>query len=905
VFHPRVAILMVCSALTTLPTPALAQAPPGKIAGTVRVASGAPVSNAPVTITNQATGATHVGKSSASGVYEAADLPPGLYTVTVDVQGFRKVVQKDQQLAAGATLTVDFALEVKFAAEVTVTAMKRESTISQAPVSVAAPTGEELRDRGAESIEDVAANVAGFSVQNLGPGQSTVAIRGVSSGQIARDQPGVKEQVGAYLDESPISLSLFTPDIDLFDMNRVEVLRGPQGTLFGSGSEGGTVRYISNQPQLGATSVFGELGGSSIDKGGFGGSFKAGFNVPVGDKAALRVATYYNRLAGWVEAVGPVGSDKPGEFSHHDNVNSGDRMGVRVALALAPSENFTITPRFIYQKVAMEGWNRVDEFNILANPYTTTRPAVTLGGNKQFIQVPEPFTDKFQLGDLTMKYDLGKIQLTSVTSASNRSILVVRDATALTGSVTGGSLGLPENIYSLDSPLYDSTHASGWTQELRASGGTAKDRFQWVAGFFYADSRRTYEQRDIAKGFDDLCALECPPVFNTGGGFPIIPSQGVYAPKDNMYWSDIRYKDRQYAFFGEGTFNVTDRFSVTAGLRYYNFKQDKDLVFDGLFAPFGLPAPPIASVELGRSLSSDGVAPRFIASYKVSDSTTINAQASKGFRLGGLNDPLLLPLCNPQDAVAFGGDEFKKWDDETAWNYEVGAKMRFLGGRASINASAFYVDVKNLQVVVTVGSCSSRIIVDVPKARSIGGELEIALAPTDNFDFSISGSFDDGTVRSTFPGTEDQIQFTGIREGNRLPGVPKFHMAAAATYRQPIGPDYQGYASATYQHVGSRYTQLSDTESNGVQSLTTFGNTGIGGPFTQASYTYDPLLPAYDIVNARLGVRHGYWDIAFFVNNITNEKALLANDRERNFRARFGYLTNQPRTFGISSRFEF
>src|SRR5439155_2292693 len=142
-------------------------------------------------------------------------------------------------------LTVDFGLEVKLAAEVTVTAMKRESTISQAPVSVAAPTGEELRDRGAESIEDVAANVAGFSVQNLGPGQSTVAIRGVSSGQIARDQPGVKEQVGAYLDESVISLSLFTPDIDLFDVARIEVLRGPQGTLFGSGSESGTVRYIT------------------------------------------------------------------------------------------------------------------------------------------------------------------------------------------------------------------------------------------------------------------------------------------------------------------------------------------------------------------------------------------------------------------------------------------------------------------------------------------------------------------------------------------------------------------------------------------------------------------------------------------------------------------------------------
>ena len=202
--------------------------------------------------------------------------------------------------------------------------MKREETVQNAPISIAAPTEEVLRERGVENIEEVAANVAGFTVQNLGPGQSTVAMRGVSSGQIARDQPGVKEQVGAYLDESAISLSLFTPDIDLFDMNRVEVLRGPQGTLFGSGSEGGTVRYISNQPQLGVTSAFGEIGGSSIHGGNMGGNVKAGFNVPLGSMTALRAVGYYNRLAGWMDAVHPLGSQAPGKFSIEKNVNSGD-----------------------------------------------------------------------------------------------------------------------------------------------------------------------------------------------------------------------------------------------------------------------------------------------------------------------------------------------------------------------------------------------------------------------------------------------------------------------------------------------------------------------------------------------------------------------------------------------------
>ena len=151
--------------------------------------------------------------------------------------------------------------------EVVVTARKREETLQDVPISVSATTGQQLTQRGLTSIEDVARTVASFSVQNLGPGQSQVAIRGASAGQIVRDQPGVKEQVGVYLDESVISLSLFTPDIDLYDMNRVEVLRGPQGTLFGSGSLSGTVRYITNQPDPDASSYSFEAGFNTIDSG--------------------------------------------------------------------------------------------------------------------------------------------------------------------------------------------------------------------------------------------------------------------------------------------------------------------------------------------------------------------------------------------------------------------------------------------------------------------------------------------------------------------------------------------------------------------------------------------------------------------------------------------------------------
>src|SRR5205085_1731518 len=275
------------------------------------------------------------------------------------------------------TAQADFVLTALELEAVTVTAMKREEQLINVPLSIAAPTEQALRIRGVDNIEQVAQNVAGFSVQNLGPGQSQPAIRGASSGQISRDQPGVKEDVGAYLDESVVSLSLFTPDLDLFDVGRVEVLRGPQGTLFGSGSFGGTVRYISNQPELGTSSTFGEAGVNFVEGGDAGNSAKVGFNVPVGDKSALRIIGYSNRTGGWMDAVQP-------NLQLNQNVNGGSRAGARVVYRIAPSGHFSITPRVLYQKVKQDGWNRHDMFNILANPFTTTRPPVTLGKDQLF-----------------------------------------------------------------------------------------------------------------------------------------------------------------------------------------------------------------------------------------------------------------------------------------------------------------------------------------------------------------------------------------------------------------------------------------------------------------------------------------------------------------------------------------
>ena len=764
--------------------------------------------------------------------------------------------------------------EDSFGEEITVTSRKFEESLQDVPFSVVAPTGEILRERGAESLEDVAANVGGFTVQNLGPGQSQVAMRGISAGQVVRDQPGVKEQVGIYLDESVISLSLFTPDIDLFDMSRIEVLRGPQGTLFGSGSLSGTVRYISNQPEIGARESFGEFTASSIADGGFGSSVKVASNVPLGDTSALRITAYYNSVGGFMDAV------QPGLTVDKD-VNSGERSGVRLALRFEPNDRLTVTPRLIYQDVDMDGWNRIDDFNILANPFTTTRPAVDLGDRQLFTQIDEPFTDEFLLLDLNVEYEFDDVTLTSITSFTDRDVLVVRDATALTASITGGTIALPEEVYTIDAPLDDATTAEMVTQELRLSGET--ERVKWLAGLFYSTIERDYGQSLFVNGFE------------AATGIPTAGSSG--AATDVLYFSELAYDFDQMALFGELTYAVNDRLDLTGGLRRYDFDEERVQTFDGIFASPGTTT---------GSTTADGIAPRIIASYKWSEDHQLNAQVAKGFRLGGINDPLNVPLCTPQDLVTFGGRD--SWDDEEVWNYEIGSKSRIMSGRGTFNVAAYFMDISDLQATVTAGSCSSRVIFNVPEAESQGLEFELVAAPSANFDYAISASFNDSQLNSTLTSTDANGNVTvvaGIESGNRLPTVPEFQMAAAGTYQWQLKNDRLAYLTGTYQHVGSRFTQIGDQAAGfGTVNLLTFPGT-IGGPLTQGTFTFDPELPAYDVVNLRFGVTTAKYEVAFFINNLTDETAFLALDQERGTRARVGYLTNQPRTYGVSTRVYF
>ena len=758
--------------------------------------------------------------------------------------------------------------------EIVVTATKRALAIQEVPFSINAQTQEDIRRIGATNFEDLARNVAGLAVQNLGPGQSQVGIRGVSAGQIVRDQPGVKEQVGVYMDESVVSLSLFTPDFDLYDLNRLETLRGPQGTLFGSGSIGGTVRYITNQPNADAFEAELELDFNSIQQGSNGGHIKAMVNAPLDNGGALRAVLYSTEYGGYIDAYGENGA-------YNADVNTGSRNGGRIAITFSPSDNLTITPRLIYQEIDADGYNRQEVFNLFANPYTTTRTPRTFKNREQHLMREEGYSDETRLVDVVVEAGFDGYDLTFVGSSLERDIVVSRDATALTSSVWI-DIGYPDAQALIPSNLIDTTDLEQDTAELRFSSNT-DGQLQWLFGVFYSDTQRDYAQRlptpNSAAGTDALLGAGTSAA--VANGFPNL---------DSPFNSDLPYDIEQTAIFGEVTYDVNDKLQMTFGGRYYNTDEVRVITTGGLFA----------NGDAGQvnETSSSGFTPRVLAKYNLNENTTLNAQISQGFRLGGVNDPLNTPVCSAQDLAIFGG--YQDYGDETLWNYEVGFKST-LGNGATLNAAAFYADMEDLQVTLDAGSCSSRITFNVPEAKSSGIEIEYRSQPTDNLEFSIAASAINAKFKSTVMDANGSV-LGGLENGNRLASVPEVQLAATGTYLFPLDRG-DGFISATVHYIGDRITQPGDQrpgEGNFASGL------AFGGASGADVTSLDLILASYTILNFRAGVTiDNGWEAAIYMNNATDENANLSFDRERGGRARLGFRTNQPRTIGVTVRRSF
>ena len=780
-----------------------------------------------------------------------------------------------------------------------VTATKRVQLAQDVPFSLNVQSEEDIKRLNTTDLEDLSRNVAGLFIQNLGPGQSVVTIRGISSGQVVRDQPGIKEQVGVYLDETPISLSLFTPDIDLFDLNRVETLRGPQGTLFGSGSIGGTLRYITNQPLLGVNEVKVEIDGNSVEENSLGGHVKTALNVPLGDDAAVRVVAYGTRYGGFIDARKEGGTVD-------EDVNDGNRYGGRIALLWEPTENLSITPRVVYQKIDLGGFNRQEVFNLFANPYTdpAIRTPITLGDREQFLLLDEAFEDETLIFDTVVNWSVeDSFDVTYSASYIKRDILVSRDSSALTGSVSVSPFGgyppmlgpdpnpftFPEDKVSIPANLRDTTDLEQMTHELRLSSGD-DSALRWLAGVFYANVERDYSQRNLTPGYDAL-ALEH--ILGRIGETLSDVSNG-FTDVDSNYISDLTYDLRQVAIFGEATYALLERLDLTAGLRWYDWEEDKTFKSGGVFSNWE-----IQNQEV--TVSSDGFTPRFMMSYDATDNFKLNAQISRGFRLGGVNDPLNQELCEDNGVDYYPiYSVYQEFEDETLWNYEVGFKSSF--ENVTLNGSVFYTDIENLGINVDAGPCSSRVSISVPESHTVGAELELTLQPTRSLLVAFAGSYVEAEVDSTLRTVDGGI-LNGIEKGNRIPSVPDWQLSGSATYTLPgLLSAEESYISGSWQFVGDSITQSGDQ----VPEAGVFEhNLPYAGIPADQTTEVDLLLDSYHLFNLSAGLVYNNLEFTAYVKNLTDENVKLSFDRERGGRARLAYRVGQPRTFGVVTRMRF
>lgn len=726
--------------------------------------------------------------------------------------------------------------------DIIVTATRREETVLEVPLSIAAYSQETLDLKGVRNIDDLSRITPGLTITSGFGGIKYIAVRGLSSIVGAT-------MTGVYIDDTPVqvrSLSVSTNFYPaLFDLERVEVLRGPQGTLFGSGSMGGAVRFIQSEPGLKeySGSVRAELG---FTEGGDP-SYEIGAAVGgpiVEDKVGFRISGYRRRDGGYIDRVPYV----PSRGTPEKNSNPAETTVANLALSFAPVEGLTITPSVFYQQIDREGIDQFWTF-VEGSPRTPLRRFTSGEGVDSFNR------DRALIYSLKAEYDLGPVTLINSTSILDRKTRSIEDGSAYFLDLfrLPFDFSLPAFFDERTSLTVESTQRS-FTQELRLQSNPDPDsRLSYVFGLFYQNSRQTLTERDFAA---------------TPGAY-LLPTEidGVFARAFD------RSRDRQYAAFGQVDYRLSDRLTATAGARVSRLEFDFFNTIGGSF--FGGD-----STASGRT-SETPITPKFGIEYRATPDLMIYASAAKGFRPGGAN-PGGSPVACAADLAALGLSAVpRQYRSDSVWSYEVGAKGR-MGRAVTFAASAFNIDWSNVQRPRLLSSCGVAFIENLGEARSRGFDAQITLTPAEGLSLDVGVGYMDTTQRTTVPTPSNAtVQGTITRKGDRF-AVP-WIVTAALDYETSLGrDDLDGYAHVQYD-LKSAYSRPS-------------GN-----------IEFNPVSSRSDdqhFVSARAGIRRGPVDVSLYVNNLLNSRDILALT---NFSPSERVLVNtyRPRTFGITAGYRF
>lgn len=764
--------------------------------------------------------------------------------------------------------------------EVTVTAEKRESTVQATPISMTALSGSALAEQNITSIEDLVGKIPGISLRTAGPGQTEYEMRGLGS------SGGSVATVGFYIDETPLSANAVALngrtviDADLYDLNRTEVLRGPQGTLYGAGSMGGTIKLVTNAPKLGSFEGSAYVDGSQTDGARANGRGSLMLNLPLGDIAALRLVTTDKYVSGWIDRKVIAAGDFPyptnfggcGPFYYCTRGNVADApvaqniagsnierfISSRASLLIKPTEAFSVTGNFMYQRIDADGYNNYQSppgCCAIYQPY----------------DIQEPYYDSFHMWSLKVSYDTSFANLTSASSYWKRDVYQSTDSTEALQNIFNYTAFVP-NLYSENDQTWQIA------QEIRLTSSTPGP-LQWVAGLYYSNLHSGYVTYNQSVGF--VTTPACPPGSAALGGHCPAADQYTYGEAAGPNPDGIMFNDnnpnilKQKAIFGEASYLFRPDLKLTAGLRFYKFNISNISNQRGLGTATGDATPTLASA----SGTNTSLLPKVNLSYEPTSDLTLYSTLSKGSRPGGVNLPIpLVPsgfyYCGPGTGPSYLTSQPAYYAPDDIWSIEAGEKARFDDRRFSLNADVFYVKWHNIQQLEVL-SCGYPYNTNVGDAKTYGPEVEASARITDELTVDLSGAYTQAYIsapRDT-PGL-------AITAGSRVDNIPKYTGALGANYDTSVFANYR---------------------------LTARLSEGYVGPVVDTAY-YRQTLPAYGLMDFRLGIGKDRWTAAVFGTNLTDKHAALTTDNtifawQQPTITRVS--TNQPRTIGVSFETKF
>jgi iron complex outermembrane receptor protein len=779
------------------------------------------------------------GKSGSSDGFRVAQAAPGAPAGVAPVVTGKAVPEKGEQLE-----------------EVIVTAEKRESTVQHTPVSLTAVSGPEIQERGIADLFELGQSIPGVSMRTSGPGQTEFEMRGMASAG------GVSPTVGFYLDDIPLTAPATTSngkvviDPTLYDLNRVEALRGPQGTLYGSGSMGGTIKVITNPPNPKAFDASAEAVVSGTDGGGVNPGVNAMLNVPfLNNTAAIRLVGSDSHTSGWLDRIVIANGDFPQPIDgnttrgnvlaapvaqDYKNVNTTDLQSGRASLLWTPTDRFTLNGMYFYQHISQGGSNYID-----SNPGTDA--------HYEPFDTPEPFTDNFNLASGTLKYSFDWFDISSTTSRWTRNVIYNQDA----GEQWAWVLGLP-SYYTSDGGIgpistnYEQDQSKQFSEEVRLTS-TGTGNFKWLLGYFYSDFT-SYQN-----------------------AFIFAPGAVSLLGSSNLFTFVTPTTLIQNSFFGDLSYQLTPQFKVSVGARRYSYDEEVHTATSGVLSP----SASNNYFYYSAAEHNEGINPKFGLSYEPTETLMLYSTAAKGFRPGGGTGPIPVTgtqgaLCESNLQSVYQTNSFVPapiaFDPDDVWSYEVGEKLRGFDNRLTFNSAVYFADWKGIQQVIPL-PCGYNFTANAGDAHIYGSEVELQALLVEGLTLSVNAGYTHARLVSS------NVAGVGVNPGSSIQLVPEWTASQAIAYKHGLTNDLDLVARIENSYVGSH---------------------------TDATFAIN-TVPAYDLTSIRGGVEGANWSAVLFVTNVFNNRVLLDNVTQIsvNLPLYNRVTVGQPLTVGLDLTYHF